>query len=166
MFFAGLLCAAAVFTIPLGISISSAAETLHSSKGTEFFIIIGLAPLIWASLMVWSGWRLRVTAPVVAEGPYVRVDVVRWTRRPDGCNVGLLNPGDDPASSEPFAVLRLATTQSALQTSGWLCGPAISGTSGPVAVIDSSGSLLGAGRLVDIDAGLARWNRRTSVPPT
>ena len=81
----------------------------------------------------------------------------------DGTNLALFNPGDDPLTVEPFAVVRLPLRKKPVTTSGWLCGPTVSNTQGPVAVVDDDGALLGAGVLVETEKGRRNWARRN--PP-
>ena len=162
LLWAALLCLLAVVTIPLGILLT--AEYPSTGRSQDALAIIGFVPLLWGALLTFGAWRTASGRQVVREGPYVAVDVVGWSRNGDGSNLGLFNPGDDPLAAEPFAVVRLPLRKKPVTTSGWLCGPTVSNTQGPVAVVDDQGALLGAGLFVGIDKGLRNWARRD--PPT
>jgi len=152
------LAIASIVTIPVGLLL---ARNLPDGPARGTIIGLGCTPFVLAVLLVVAAQRSRGGIRALEEGPYLSADAVRWTQRPDGCNIALFTPGDEISNARPFAVVRLPTRQPPIVARVWLCGPAERDRrSGAAAVIDEFGGVVGAGHLVSESVALKRWNRR------
>jgi hypothetical protein len=122
--------------------------------------LVGLG-VVLPSLFFVAAYRSSAAARAVDRGPYRRVHAVGWCRPPDGCNYAIF---EGPERSRPSWVLRLPLRRPMTTADAWLCGAPQPSWFTALALIDDSGDVLGAGRIVAPRTAVTRWNRREAPP--
>jgi hypothetical protein len=123
-------------------------------------MLIGVGVFL-AGIFLVAAYRARAALHAVEQGPYLRVHAIGWCRPPDGCNYAIFDGTD---RDTPTWVLRLPLRRPMTVADAWLCGDARPSQKGAVALIDDSGDLLGAGRIVSVAKGMERWRRSMTAP--
>jgi hypothetical protein len=112
--------------------------------GWERNLGYALGSLVVAAALALTARRARRVRTDLVAGCLSAL-VVSWTRDPDGCNVAVFPRGADPAASEPWYVVRLATVRPAVMTDAFIAGGTTPGAA--MAIFTPDGDVVGVGRI-------------------